>query len=70
MTCEKCEVHLCCFFVRNCFKPFHYENFEAAGSAQNAVPVEADPGSPQPLDADDLQSDESNEELQSVESNE
>ena len=44
--------------------------FEAGGSAQNAVSVEADPDSPQPSDADDLQSDESNEELQSVESNE
>ena len=63
--CDKCEVHLCCFFGRNCFRPFHY-----AGSAQNAVPVEADPDSPQPLDADDLQSDESNEELQSDESTE
>merc|ERR1711888_372291 len=78
--CVKCEAHLCCFFIRNCFRPFHYENFEAAGSAQNAVPVDADPDSPQPLDndpdspqpldAEDLQSDESNEELQSDESNE
>ena len=78
--CVKCEAHLCCFYIRNCFRPFHYRNFEDAGSAQNAVPVDADPDSPQPLDndpdspqpldAEDLQSDESNEELQSDESNE
>ena len=69
--CVKCEAHLCMFFTRNCFRPFHYENFEAAGSAQNAVPLDADPDSPPPLDADpdspppldadELQSDESNE---------
>ena len=78
--CTKCHVHLCCIYKRNCFRPFHYENFEAAGSAQNAVQVDADPDSPQPLDVDpdspqpldveDLQSDESNEELLSDENNE
>ena len=64
--CVKCEAHLCMFFTRNCFRPFHYENFEAAASEQNAVPLDAvpldaDPDSPPPLDADELQSDESNE---------
>ena len=44
--------------------------FEAAGSAQNAVSVEADPDSPQPSDANVSQGDESNEDLQSVESDE
>ena len=59
------------FFTRNCFRPFHYENFEAADSDSDqnaegidepdAVPLDADPDSPPPLDADELQSDESNE---------
>ena len=70
MTCEKCEVHLCCFHGRNCFKPWHYERFEVGGSAQNDVSVEADPDSPQPSDANVSQGDESNEDLQSVESDE
>ena len=63
------------FFTRNCFRPFHYEDLQAADSdsEQNAegidepdaVPLDAaainDPDSPPPLDADELQSDESNE---------
>ena len=70
MTCEKCKVHLCCFYGRNCFKPWHYERFEVGGSAQNDVSVEADPDSPQPSNANVSQGDESNEDLQSVESDE
>ena len=57
------------FFNRNCFRPFHYEVLQAADSDSDAegidepdaVPLDADPDSPPPLDADELQSDDSNE---------
>ena len=72
--CVKCEAHLCMFFNRNCFRPFHYRELEDADSDSDqnaeaiddpdALPLDAaaidDPDSP-PLDAAELQSDESNE---------
>ena len=72
--CVKCEAHLCMFFNRNCFRPFHYRELEAADSDSDqnaegiddpdALPLDAaaidDPDSP-PLDAAELQSNESNE---------
>ena len=67
--CTKCHVHLCCIFKRNCFRPYHIENFQAA-DPDSPQPLDVDPDSPEPLDVQDLQSDESNEELQSDESNE
>ena len=75
LFCVKCEAHLCMFYNRNCFRPFHYRELEnaASDSDQNAeadiddpdaLPLDAaaidDPDSP-PLDAAELQSDESNE---------
>ena len=62
------------FFNRNCFRPFHYRELEAADSDSDqnaegiddpdALPLDAaaidDPDSP-PLDAAELQSNESNE---------
>ena len=72
--CTKCEVHLCCIYKRNCFIPFHDEDFDDEqvldADPASPQPSDVDPDSPQPLDVEDLQSDESNEELQSDESNE
>ena len=70
MTCKKCKVYLCCFYRRNCFEPWHYEMSEDGGSAQNDVSVDDDPDSPQPSNSNVSQADESNEDLQSVESDE
>ena len=49
------------FFNRNCFRPFHYRELEDADSDsdQNAEAID-DPDS-LPLDAAELQSNESNE---------
>merc|ERR1711888_464219 len=71
----KYEAHLCTFFNRNCYRPFHYEELQASDSDSDqnaegidepdALPLDAaaidDPDSPPPLDAAELKSDESNE---------
>ena len=66
--CTKCDVHLCCIFRRNCFIPFHDEDYDPA----SPQPSDVEPAPPQPSDfnPDSPQSLESNEELLSDESSE
>ena len=58
--CVKCEVHLCMFHNRNCFRPFHYRPLPAdVDSDQNSDVI--DDVDSQPLDAAESQGNESTE---------
>ena len=59
--CVKCECHLCMFFNRNCFRPFHYRALEDAGSDSDQNSEAIDDVDSLPLDAAESQSNESNE---------
>ena len=57
--CVKCEAHLCMFFNRNCFRPFHYRSDADVDSDENSEAI--DDVDSLPLDAAESQSNESNE---------
>ena len=58
--CTKCEVHLCMFHNRNCFRPFHYRPLAADEDSDQNSDVIDDVDS-RPLDAAESQSNESTE---------
>ena len=59
--CVKCEAHLCMFYNRNCFRPFHYRALEDAGSDSDQNSEAIYDVDSLPLDAAESLSNESNE---------